>query len=861
MPKFATLTICSTWAAAGGVPIRDIPRHALADCRATLTVENPDQNRLEGSVRRKWDGLGELTARRVLRVGFTDGTFDEWRLHTSTPATLGSGLKPFSCLPPVYMLAECGEYYTTGAGGLRDYSYSLSSTTASQAFTTLVLGTPGIPAFVGLGTVDAAIDAVEIDVESTDEGRTPLAIVLQIRDAVRKKGVACEWQYRRVGTSSYVVDFVTQVGDEAAVPEFAAGKNLINYLLGYDCTRQTTRVRTTGPVDATGLAARMSRARFAVTAVNGGTKRLVLADEAGGPGPIQFDEQYVGWFAFRERTGRTYQILHSYASTQEIELADVSTMAAHSVTAPEWISFRETEPLTGTRRWLGNAGYLMGALEVTAVAGATLTCAGSWGADAFDVDGRFIDWYLRRATFVLATSGTSAVSASRLDVLSVTGVQAGDVVVPGSAATPSYGFAGPTMVVASVDTVNKRLTVTSRDGADLILSGTTRYFRIYRPVAQLHLIRGSTASTNVVTVDAVGTAAVNDLVEVVQPCGGVLPTWVESPAHVAESGVKVSVLSVDAGGECNVVPNPVMRAWSGSASTPPDGWTWTGTGGATITRLTDPAFAIESDYAALCILNTSTNVSGGLRSPPAFLHQVAGADTYSVRFRFQITDFPPGWEYDPGIDDMVPVQSTITVQVFRRLPNGTLLAGPYLVFGSPTGALTGDGSFPRTQLNTWLDAVFPALSAPLTDETLVVAIGAYMWGTTPGGDIKAVVAGVQITQTPTAPREIPQRLLEYSGGTTHLQRANAELRAWAPLPTVITAKIADFARVDPDRHAADEVTLGGAIRLTHQDEGVDQTVRCLSLAVNYLDDADTGVTVAALPPRLTSLVALGSPAA
>lgn len=871
MPQFLGLCTATTWAANGGVPAREIARHALKACRAQRTVENPDQNRLELGVRRNWDGLSALTPRTIVWVVKSDGSFDEWRLNTNDKANLapGSGIKQFSALPPVYMLAECGEYFTTGAGGVRDYSYSQLGTTATAAFNSLVLGTPGIPGFVGLGTVDAAIDAVPIDVESTDEGKTPLAILLQIVDAVRSKDVPCEWEYVRVGTTGYVVNLRTSVGASATVPVFEAGKNVIDYLLKYNCTQQTTRVRPKGPVDATGLAARLSRARYKVTAVNGGTKRVTVADEAGGAGPIRYDDQYVGWFGFREKTGRTFQILHSYKATQELEFADVSTMAAHSVTAPEWLSFRESEPLTGTRRWGADASAIVSPYkarwaEVTAVGAGTLTLTDNWGVgDPITADNRFIDWRLRRASLVLATSFTMNVTAGRLDCASVTGVQAGDIVVIGSAAAAPYGSGGlgsapgTTMaVVSSVDAVNKYLFVTIRYAGTWQLTATTFYARVFRTVATQHMVSASVAATNVVTVDAVGTAAATDLVEIIQPCQGVLPTYIDSPADLAAYGVKISRLDVDDTGECNQIPNPVMRTWPGSASAPPDGWTWSGTGAATIARTSDPAYTLQGGYSAYCVL-LSGATAGVLTTPPAYVHPIVGADLDALRLRLFITDFPAGAEWDPTFTYTYAVQSQIHVKLYKRSATGSLTQiGTTVIFGSP-----GAGFSNPTTLNAWVDAVFDGADiSTLTDETLVATVSAVWNGSIPGGSIKAYVDGAQLTQTPTPPRPAPELLIEYAEGNKLLQRANAELIEWASPPKEFTGKLADFARVDPTKYSADAITLGGSLRLVHADESVDETVRCLSLGEDYLEEANTDVTIAVLPTRFTSLVALGSAA-
>lgn len=850
MPQFAGLSRCDTWAALGGEPQREVARHALATCRGQFTVEAPDQNRLAFDVRRNWSGIGELTPRSVMRLTKSDGSFDEWRLNTQDAAVLGTGVKHFEALPPIYMLAECGEYYTTGAGGVRDYSYSMIEATPAQALTALVLGTPGIPGFVTIA-VDSGINAVLIDVESTDEGKTPLAIAFQIRDAVRGKGVACEVDYVRIASTGYELRLVPQIGAGATVPEFSVGRNVIDYLLKYNCTQQTTRVRTKGPVDATGLAARLSRARYKATAVNGGTKRVTLADEAGGAGPIQFDEQYVGWAAFREKTGRTFAILHSYAATQEIELADVSTMAAHSVTAPEWISLRESATATGTRRYGSWA-------EVTAVGAGSLTLTDNWTVgDPVTVDGRWLDWQLRRASLVLATSFTMNVVAGRLDCASVAGVLPGDIVVIGRNAAAPYDSGGlgsqpgtTQAVVDTVDAINTRLSCTIRYAGTWQLGPTTFYARIFRTVATRHRVTGSTAATNVVTVDAVGTAANTDLIEIVQEDAGVLPTWIESPGDRATYGVKHSVLSLGDTGECNQIPNPVHRVWTGAANVPADGWTWSGTGAATIAR---DSFSLQGGYSAYCVFASGATM-GVLTTPPGFVNPVIGADLESVRVRLFITNFDAGAEWDPTYTYVYAVRSTLTVTCYKRSASGALTQlGTPAVLKCP-----GFDDKDAVALNSWVEAVIPQIDVSgLIDETLVVQIAAAWGGSVPGGSIKAYVDGAQLTQTPAAPREYPDLLIEYAEANKHIQSANLELLTWAGPPKECTVKVADLERVDPTRYALEQITLGGMVRLRHDEQTVDLTVRAPSLGVDYLAEANTDVTLAVLPPRFTAMASGG----
>ena len=853
MPTFERLELWSDYQAAGGTPICDIPD--LLTCRAAFNVEAPDQESLSFAIPVTSRNKALVTARKVARTVFTDGSFNEWKISKDAAAPLSdAGRCTLTAQPPIFALVECGLYYTTGAGGARSFTFSLTDVTPSAAMTALVLGTPDCPSWIGLGTITPS---VLISVEG--EFQTPLAIWFAIRDAIRAAGIGCEARLRRNGTTQYLLDLVTAVGASAPTPEVRVAKQLIDYVHEHDTARQATRIIPRGPVDATGVDATLARARFKVTAVNGGTLRLTVADDAGGGGPIAFDDQYLGWYVFRERTGRTFQIVHTYAATQEIELATVSNFAAHSVTAPEWVSLRLTEALNGTRRWGTDAWaiatpYNARWSEVTAVGAGTLTLTDNWGVgDPIIVNNRFVDWRLRRSSLVLATTFTMNVTAGRLDCASVTGVQAGDLVVIGTAAAAPYGSGGlgsapgTTMaLVTSVDTVNKYLYCTIRYAGTWITGPFTYYARIFREVATQHLVTASVAATNVVTVDAVGTAANTDLVEIIQPCQGTLPYYVESPADVASYGKKIAVLGRSETGEVNLAPNACQRVWT-NASNPPDGYVYDITSGApsesketTITRQGGASWLVE--------LAGTTGVATA-KLPPARVHPVEGASYASVRLKAQ---FPAS---------ALSTQEHCHFAVKKVDVAGTVLATPAawgsnwtVTVGGPNNTIQPEKNL--VAVDTWIDIAFEGLDVTgFVDELLRVDIT----GSNVGGGVvlKVFIDGVQITQTVTAPRAEPALLIEFAEATKLLQVANLELLAWAAPPVVFSMTAADLEAIDPTLYSEDKITLGGTIRAVDPDATVDVSLRLMQWSPDYHDPAGATYVLATLPALLSDRLAGG----
>jgi len=859
MSAIVALTAYTDLVGAGGTPVIDIPD--VVSGRLVEGVDLGTEESLTFAVPRTSPALASIVAssKRVIRVWFTDGTFSEWPLaQDANPYVGGDGLVHLTCEPAVMRMAQLGFMSALGSGGLRTFVESYAGLTPSTYIDYVVTRLAALGAsYITKGTITPT---VTLDLEWNYA--TPLAVALQVRDAVKAKGVACEFDFRRNGSSGYYIDLVSEIGSSATVPELRARKSITELHYVRNRTRQVTVCQPKGPTDASGYEGTIARARWQVSAVNGGTKRLTLADPAAGAGPIGFDDQFNGLYLLREKTGRTFLIVDTLEATQEIELSDVSTFAAHSVTAPEYVSFRASEPLTGARRWGSDAGasfplYDARWSEITAVGASTLTLTDNWGAgDPITVDDRFIDWKVRRGAFILATSFTMNVAAGRLDCASVTGVQAGDILVIGTSATAPYltsslGSAPGTSqaVVGSVDTVNKYLYCTPRFAGAWWLGPFTYYIRVFRLSATLHRISDSVAATNVVTVDAVGAAAVNDFAEILQSDEGTALCELTDAANVTTYGRRMGLLNRPETGEVNLTPNAFMRAWTGGASVAPDAWAWTGTGAATIAR--ESTVVEHGPYSALCIFASGATV-GVLRSPPAFINPTVDEASVSVRARVQFTDFSAGAEWDPTFTYTFSVRSTLTMTLYKQNPVGGLTSLGSVTVGCP-------GFANEVALDTWVDLAIEAVDiSGLIDETLVVGFASAWNGSIPGGLIKGYVDAVQITQTATAPRALPVLLHEHGEAMILHQASNVQLAAWSTPPKEITVAAIDLERVDGTTFSIDALTKGGSARIISDEDSVDDTLRVLRMDRSLTDQADTQLTVATRALLLTdSLQALG----
>lgn len=349
----------------------------------------------------------QMLAGRVITPVWDDGSFDEWRVAAVTRGRGEKGLITVECVPLWLDLVERSD--NTGKGwvsdlsaGIRNFDYEITESSASSILSTYVI--PACPTYVTLGTVDPTYVIPSLSVSRL----TPGAMALLVRDTLRTVDVSCELRLRRNGTTDYKLDLVTQVGSSAATPIFHPGNSLVTLREKSDPTLQATRALIKGGSAPDGLPGIWGRSRWKVSAVVGTV--VTLVDRNGGSSPIAFDNQLVGTYLLRVKTGRTFAITASSATAGSVTCAaGVSTLAAD-----EDVEFRLTEPLTNTRTT--TTRYAVSAVPD----GTHITCGVSAPITA---NNQYTDWYAKVwsaavAGTVIATTRISA-SVAATDIITV----------------------------------------------------------------------------------------------------------------------------------------------------------------------------------------------------------------------------------------------------------------------------------------------------------------------------------------------------------------------------------------------------------------------------------------------------------
>jgi hypothetical protein len=281
--------------------------------------------------------------------------------------------------------------------------YELTQRTASSILSTYVI--PNLPSWITLGTVDPTFVIPTLSVSRL----TPGGLAIAVRDALASVDVACELRLRRNGTTDYKLDLVTQIGASGATPVFHPVNSLLTLTQKSDrrcrrraCSRRARRIRTA-----------MSASWLGISRWRGGAPSglaFALTDRNGGASCIGFDNQWVGNYLLRVKTGRTFPITASSAAAGTVTLGGgVSTIAAD-----EDFEFRLDEPLTNTRTT--TTRYAVSAVPD----GTHITCGVSAPILA---DDQYVDWYAKvwsaavAGTVIATTRITHSVAAT--DILTV----------------------------------------------------------------------------------------------------------------------------------------------------------------------------------------------------------------------------------------------------------------------------------------------------------------------------------------------------------------------------------------------------------------------------------------------------------
>lgn len=271
------------------------------------------------TVFREWADRAELVVRRVIRLLFDDGSFDEYRIAGLID---GSGAD--------------GIVTVTGAGMILDLAEGVNlvrqTTTVATALRVPLVGTPTdnlttiaafAPAWWAVGTVTPT-SVVDVTVTNA----TPLAAAIVVATAANTAtGVTYELSARRNGTSGYYLD-LTVYNAAAAIPDVRTGKNLVQLKRDQRVVDLVTRVV---PMASDGERA-LKDNWWAITAVVANTY-IEITDVIGGLSPL-VDAGALDGYYVADVTGGTHDITGS--SVQSSTTARCTMASTANLVVGQW---------------------------------------------------------------------------------------------------------------------------------------------------------------------------------------------------------------------------------------------------------------------------------------------------------------------------------------------------------------------------------------------------------------------------------------------------------------------------------------------------------------------------------------------
>lgn len=757
-----------------------------------------------------------LQTRQVVRLIFTDGSFQEWFIEDLVTTTGdGDHTVRITASSVLLVLADATLMEQVDATGRAILAGSYTGT-LTQFWDNVLLG---ILQDAGLTTVDrGTIEATEVRTFEWQFGDTPLTMCRRAAEITKT-----ELRIRRVGVTGYLVDWLTRINGGLAEATIRARKNLRLLQHTESAREQASILYVQGARDSGDTPTGIERVGWLVTAVNSGTSRLTLGSPLGGIGPLIEDDQLTGYALLRRKTGRLFPVLACVAATQEVELADLSDFAVG-----EYVEFREDDTTAIATHVYGTGRAF---LRVTAVAGTSITVDSPVdNADPITADGQSVDWLARVSQPILTTAGTGSVNAflanGTMELLSVTGVQVGDWGIVVTSASIPWNAANfwAIFTVTAVDTVNKVLTTEVRylrpPGGSFSSQQSTATVRIYRERGVQPLITASAAATNVLTVASGTSIAVDDAIERIQLTGGRQVSRVMSPAAIAALGRKVGTFERhEYQGDSVLNANPVCNTWTGASTVMPDGWASTA---GTIARVTG------GDYGTYAIDLTPVANEIRIATPvtpfPAGFGQ--GRAAVVVVFTLKMTG---NWNSYSGA--RVDLSLLFGGETIGNTPTGRTVT----VWGPAVTGLPADSRIARQG-----DRV--TLSLENLDLEYTVAASAGVRGSLfATRDI--VVEGIWIFPSLRA----PTALTEHGRGTQLWQQASIRLQEVAA-PDTFDLQVLDIAAIDSVTYPYADLEIGRALRLIDPESQTARSgLRLLQKRVYFKDPEQNRLVVSTRP--------------
>ncbi len=824
---------------------------------------------------------------RVARVWFPDESFDEWWIATIVKRRDKGGSSTVTCRPVITKLGQASPVREPANTQLTPaLDIGVTQLTPEEIIQTWLLDNPGVAAelpWLTLGTIEPE---VLIDVEWSSA--SPLAVLRAICEAVEATGEPCELRLRRVDSDSYAIDLLHEIGSDAERPHIRFRRNLQSLEVTIDPTDRATRIEAL-LASLGGSSTYLGAARWVITAIDDTDPEAVivtLADPAGGAGPIAFDDQTVGWFAFRERTGGTYEVLDADAAAQTITLPRASTLAVG-----EYLSFRTSEPLTGSTP-IGpspNVGSAIGTaiqpLQIESIAGDVFTVVESGAVTPMTRDGQYVDAVATFAAFVAAPTvigSTGDALASHVIALdSVADIAVDDLAYECLSTGAPHAFnAGKKLRVTAIDTDEVTVTVELYDTPGVLFTRLLTAGSLYvaRPQPGSALVVGSDAGARELTLvldeDAEDWAVPDDvgLLFLTLATGqGEEPYYLDHPVYAASpsedgDGIGVKFGTIDRGdiiGVANLLPNPVLRDWP-DPDAPPTGWTTreNAAGATTIAQNTDEAFTLLGGKSLQFRLTNGGFPDrlefGGYNaiiSPPIPWTAVRAGERFSVRVALLLEKWSTAiggeWSGDIALEAKLGVLLADGTVKTWDWPDATAMMVPEDAEDPvlSRGTKTTGGQWVAAVLNGF-DITSEGGSQRVSAGDIAAAVGYVVVLAQAKGTIEGYLDAAMVTLSD----EAPQTISEFGGANAAWQTTNLAVAQLAPPQASYAVDVVDLKRLNPSISER-SWTLGGTTYVTDLGLALRAiTQRVVEMVINYLVEGDVKVVLASRARKLTDLL-------
>ena len=298
------------WKAAGGT--RQYVVDKVLSCRSRTSLIN-DQLSLVVALGNP--ALEHLLTRTIIRLDQSDSVYDEWLIVDRATDEVAGTVTLTAASIRSTEVSESALIERDDSDGVVVFDFESLGLTPEEHITQWIL--PAL-ATAGITWIDIGTITPIAPIDMAFQWDTPLSALLHIASVTQ-----CELDIRRNGDTEYLIDLISKVNETAQRADMRIDKNLVNITADEDTIDQATRVFPRG-ANAEESSATMSRALWKVDAV--ASNVLTLSDPAGGPGPIQVDDQLNNRY-LRKPDGTLTQVNDCDATNQTVTVASAAGLA------------------------------------------------------------------------------------------------------------------------------------------------------------------------------------------------------------------------------------------------------------------------------------------------------------------------------------------------------------------------------------------------------------------------------------------------------------------------------------------------------------------------------------------------------